>query len=47
MVKREIQLTDHYFPQNIQVYNSEVYYMFLDTRQNGRDKRSLYKMRLE
>ena len=48
MVKREIRLTDHYFPQNIQVYNGEVYYMFLDSRQtNGRDKRSLYKMRLE
>lgn len=48
MVKREIRLTDHYFPQNIQVYNGEVYYMFLDTRQtNGRNKRSLYKMKLE
>ena len=48
MVKREIRLTDHYFPQNIQVYNGEVYYMFLDSRQtNGRDRRSLYKMRLE
>lgn len=48
MVKREIRLSDHYFPQNIQVYNGEVYYMFLDTRQtNGRDRRSLYKMRLE
>jgi hypothetical protein len=47
-VKREIRLTDHYFPQNIQVYNGEVYYMFLDSRQtNGRDRRSLYKMRLE
>ena len=48
MVKREIRLTDHCFPQNIQVYNGEVYYMFLDTRQtNGRDRRSLYKMRLQ
>ena len=48
MVKREIRLTDHCFPQNIQVYDGEVYYMFLDTRQtNGRDKRSLYKMRLQ
>lgn len=48
MVKREIRLTDHYFPQNIQVYNGEVYYLFLDTRQtNGRDRRSLYKMRLQ
>lgn len=45
MVKREIRLTDHYFPQNIQVYNGEVYYLFLDTRQtNGRDRRSLYKI---
>ena len=47
MVKREIRLTDHCFPLNIQVYNGEVYYMFLDTRQGGRDRRSLYKMRLE
>lgn len=48
MVKREIRLTDHYFPQNIQVYDGEVYYMFLNTRQtNGRDRRSLYKMRLQ
>ena len=46
--KREIRLTGHSFPQNIQVYNGEVYYMFLDTRQtNGRNRRSLYKMRLE
>lgn len=46
-VKREIRLTDHYFPQNIQVYNGEVYYMFLDSRQtNGRDRRGLYKMKL-
>ena len=45
IVKREIRLTDHYFPQNIQVYNGEVYYLFLDTRQtNGRDRRSLYKI---
>ena len=47
-VKREIRLIDHYFPQNIQVYNGEVYYMFLDSRQtNGRDRRSLYKMHLQ
>ena len=47
-VKREIRLTSHSFPQNIQVYNGEVYYMFLNNRQtNGRDRRSLYKMRLE
>lgn len=47
-VKREIRLIDHYYPQNIQVYNGEVYYLFLDSRQTtGRDRRSLYKMRLE
>ena len=47
MVKREIRLTDHFFPQNIQVYNGEVYYMFLNKRQtNGWDRRSLYKMKL-
>ena len=47
-VKREIRLTNHRFPQNIQVYNGEVYYLFLNhTQTAGRDKRSLYKMRLE
>ena len=47
-VKREIPLTDHSFPQNIQVYNGEVYYLFLNNTQSaGRDRRSLYKMRLE
>ncbi len=45
--KREIRLTDHTFPQNIQVYNGEVYYLFLDKTQTaGSDRRSLYKMRL-
>ena len=47
-VKREIRLTDHRFPQNIQVYNGEVYYLFLNNAQTTRrDRRSLYKMRLE
>ncbi len=46
-VKREIRLTDHSFPQNIQVYNGEVYYLFLNNTQTTRDRRSLYKMRLE
>ena len=47
-VKREIRLTKHSFPQNIQVYNGEVYYLFLNnTHVAGRDRRSLYKMRLE
>lgn len=47
-VKREIRLTDHSFPQNIQVYNGEVYYLFLNNTQTmRRDRRSLYKMRLE
>ena len=47
-VKREIRLTKHSFPQNVQVYNGEVYYLFLNKTQTaGRDKRSLYKMRLE
>ena len=46
-VKREIPLTDHSFPQNIQVYNGEVYYLFLNNTQTaGRDRRSLYKMLL-
>lgn len=47
-MKREIRLTDHSFPQNIQVYDGEVYYMFLNRKQtNGRDRRSLYKMQLK
>jgi hypothetical protein len=46
--KREIQLRDHVFPQNIQVYNGEVYYLFLDNQQKReRDKRSLYKTKLD
>lgn len=46
--KREIRLTDHTFPQNIQVYNGEVYYLYLNNAHAvGRDRRSLYKMRLE
>lgn len=45
--KREILLRNHAFPQNIQVYNGEVYYLFLDNQQKGeRDKRSLYKTKL-
>ncbi len=47
-VKREIRLTDHSFPQNIQVYNGDVYYLYLDKRRVvDKDKRSLYKMKLE
>ncbi|MCR5658480.1 MAG: hypothetical protein K6G25_04060 [Bacteroidales bacterium] len=47
-VKREIRLSDHSFPQNIQVYNGKVYYLFLNTTQTAsRDRRSLYKMRLK
>ena len=47
-VKREIRLSNHSFPQNIQIYNGEVYYLFLNNTQTvGRDRRSLYKMRLE
>ena len=46
--KREIRLSDHTFPQNIQIYDGEVYYLYLNGRQtNGQDRRSLYKMRLE
>ena len=47
-IKREIQLTRHAFPQNIQIYDGEVYYLFLNSTQTaGKDRRSLYKMRLE
>lgn len=46
--KREILLRNHAFPQNIQVYNGEVYYLFLNNNHvAGRDRRSLYKMKLE
>ncbi len=46
--QREIRLSEHTFPQNIQIYDGEVYYLFLNDRQtNGQDRRSLYKMRIE
>lgn len=44
--KREIQLTDHIFPQNIQVYDGNVYYLYCDKTRMV-DKRSLYKMMLK
>lgn len=47
-IKKEIKLTHHYYPENIQVHNGTVYYKFIDVRQvNGRDCRSLYKMKLK
>lgn len=47
-VKRETRLTDHSFPQNIQVFDGEVYYLYLDERKVvDRDRRSLYKMMLK
>ena len=40
-------LDDHYFPENIQVYDGVVYYQFIDSRMTfGKDCRSLYKMEL-
>ena len=40
-------LNDHYFPENIQVYDGVVYYQFIDNRMTfGKDCRSLYKMKL-
>ena len=40
-------LDDHYFPENIQVYDGTVYYQFIDSRMTfGKDCRSLYKMKL-
>ena len=40
-------LDDHYFPENIQVYDGVVYYKFINTRMTfGNDCRSLYKMEL-
>lgn len=47
-VKREIKLDKHGFPQNIQVYDGEVYYLYRNDRKtNGLDRRSLYKMLLK
>lgn len=47
-ITKTIELTHHVFPENIQVYNGTVYYKFIDVRQvNGRDCRSLYKMKLK
>ena len=46
--KREILLRNHALPQNIQVYNGDVYYLILNNNHvAGRDRRSLYKMKLE
>ncbi len=46
-VKRENRLSDHSFPQNIQVFDGNVYYLYLDERKVvDRDRRSLYKMML-
>ena len=47
-IKNTIELTHHVFPENIQIHNGTVYYKFIDVRQvNGRDCRSLYKMKLK
>ena len=47
-IKNEIKLTQHVFPENIQIHNGIVYYKFIDVRQTvGRDCRSLYKMQLK
>lgn len=41
-------LDDHYFPENIQVYDGVIYYQFIDTRMTfGKDCRSLYKLKVE
>ena len=41
-------LDDHYFPENIQVYDGVVYYQFIDTRMTfGKDCRSLYKLKIK
>ena len=47
-IKNEIKLTEHSYPENIQIHNGTVYYKFIDVRQTiGRDCRSLYKMELK
>ena len=47
-VKREIPLTSHSFPQNIQIHDDNVYYLYLGKKKVvDQDKRSLYKMKLE
>lgn len=45
--KGSYTLYAHYFPQNIQVYNGFVYYLFVDSRKQIGDSRSLYKMELK
>ena len=47
-IKKEIKLTQHTYPENIQIHNGTVYYKFIDVRQTvGKDCRSLYKMELK
>lgn len=46
-IHHEIKLSDHYFPTNIQIYNNFVYYLFIDSRKQMGNCRSLYKMELK
>lgn len=40
------KLDQHYFPTKIQVYDGYAYYLFLDSRKQNGDRRSLYRVKL-
>ena len=45
-VGESYKLDRHYFPAKIQVYDGYVYYLFLDSRKQNGDKRSLYRLKI-
>ena len=45
-VGESCRLDRHYFPTKIQVYDGYVYYLFLDSRKQNGDKRSLYRLKI-
>ena len=45
-VGESYRLDRHYFPTKIQVYDGYVYYLFLDSRKQNGDKRSLYRLKI-
>ncbi len=40
------KLDQHYFPTKIQVYDGYAYYLFLDSRKQNGDRRSLYRVKI-
>ena len=45
-VGESYRLDRHYFPTKIQVYDGYVYYLFLDSRKQNGDRRSLYRVKI-